>query len=268
MALLTIDVGNSRIKVGLFEDAVTAGELPRCVRATAVAAEAPLPWDEVRMWVDGPVAGVVAGANPRGIAKVLDTWPHELGPRPRTLENRLEFPLLIRVDEPRKVGVDRLLAAVAANVVRPGGRRAVIVSSGTATTVDRVAADGAFEGGAILPGFDLCARALHHYTALLPLVSMDELAREPHPPLGTNTRAAIRSGLFWGQLGAIKELIARLASVEKEPGEPPPLLLLTGGGAGLLAPELPAACVEPHLALQGIVLAAGAATEENRVSPP
>lgn len=257
--MLTIDVGNSRIKFGLFERDARGGELPRCARSTFVAVGDEIPWDEIRSWCGGgEVEGVVAGANPLGVAAVLDTWPAELGPAPRTLENRREFPLEIRVDEPRRVGVDRLLNAVAANVVRPAGRGAVVVDTGTATTVDLVAADGAFEGGAILPGFDLCAKALHDYTALLPRLSIDELDREPRPPLGRNTRAAIRSGLFWGQLGAVRELIARLSA--ELGGSGPPLVLLTGGGAGLLAPELPEARHEPHLALQGIVLAAAAMT--------
>ncbi|MEX0701162.1 MAG: type III pantothenate kinase [Planctomycetales bacterium] len=103
-----------------------------------------------------------------------------------------------------------------------------------------------------MAGFQLSARALHRYTALLPLIGIDELANEPHPPLGRDTRQALRSGLFWGQLGAVKELIARLSVGEKEPA-----LLLTGGGGPLLAPHLPHARHEPHLGLRGLALSAG-----------
>lgn len=252
--LLTIDVGNSRIKFGLFDRSARAevGVLPQCDRSLAVAIDAPIPWDTVASWIDGRFSSaVVAGANPRGIAKVLDGWTETSGPPPRVIDDGTRFPLEIRVDEPRKVGIDRLLNAVAANVVRLAGQPAVIVDTGTATTVDLVSAGGAFEGGAILPGFELCARALHHYTALLPLLSIEELASEPHPPLGRNTRAALRSGLFWGQLGAVRELIGRMAKPDGTP-----LVFLTGGGAGLLAPHLPQARWEPHLALQGIALVA------------
>jgi type III pantothenate kinase len=162
-----------------------------------------------------------------------------------------------------RVGVDRLLNAVAANVIRPAARPAVIVDTGTATTVDLVNTDGAFEGGAILPGFELCARALHDYTALLPLLSIEELAGEPREPLGRNTRAALRSGLFWGQLGAVKELIERLTPVRTEP-----LVLLTGGGAVLLASHFPEARWEPHLSLQGlVVMALGEVPSKERAEP-
>ncbi len=201
-----------------------------------------------------------------------------------------KLPIASRLIHPRRVGIDRVLNAVAANVVRPAGRPAVIVDTGTATTVDLVAADGAFEGGAILPGFELCARALHFYTALLPQISIEELATQSCDPLGRETRAALRSGLFWGQLGAVKELIARLggpaeagwdkaASAAGPPTEDShssmvglrspsracpalrddaPLVLLTGGGAPLLAPQLASARWEPGLSLQGLVLSAGA----------
>lgn len=252
--LLAIDVGNSRIKFGLFErDApAAAGQLPRCAESVAIASDGVIPWNSIRAWPEIAAAfSVIAGTNPRGIAHVVDSWPEELGPRPVVLDDGTRLPITIRVDEPRKVGIDRLLIAVAADVIRPAGEPAIVVSAGTATTVNFVSSDGAFEGGAILPGFQLSAKALHHYTALLPMLSIEELASEPHEPLGRNTRAALRSGLFWGQLGAVRELIARLGE-----GHVHVHLLLTGGGAELLSPHLPQARLERHLALQGIALVA------------
>ena len=96
-------------------------------------------------------------------------------------------------------GIDRLVDAVAANRLRKSHRPAAIVDVGTAITVDLVAADGAFLGGSILPGIALSARALHEFTDLLPLVDVGELV-EPPPALGTDTEAAMRSGLFWGAM--------------------------------------------------------------------
>jgi type III pantothenate kinase len=125
----------------------------------------------------------------------------------------------------------------------------VIIDSGTATTVDVVSTQGAFEGGAILPGFQLCSRALHQYTALLPRIANDELTGPP-PPLGKNTRDAIRSGLFWGQLGAVKELVRHLR--QQLPDEP--MIVVTGGAGRLLAPQFPKALHEPYLALQGLAI--------------
>ncbi len=95
------------------------------------------------------------------------------------------------------VGIDRLVDAVAVNRLRDAGRPAVVVDVGSAITVDLVSRDGAFLGGAILPGIAMSARAIHEFTDLLPLVEMSELIAPP-PVLGTATAPAMESGLFWG----------------------------------------------------------------------
>jgi len=112
-------------------------------------------------------------------------------------------------------------------------------------------------------GVTLCARALNQYTEVLPLISMNELFELPpsedcHPALGTNTQAAIMSGVFWGQIGAVRELINRLSNHERSNGdnETAPKILLTGGGARLLVPYFANARHCPYLPLQGLVLAA------------
>lgn len=249
---LAIDAGNTRIKLGLFawSKASPRGELPRCVERAVVLSHEPIPWELLAQWqsaADGWQPAVIAGSNPHDVERVQADWPSSLGSVPHIVANNDDFPLPIRVDEPRRVGIDRLLNAVAVNELRSAGRPAVIVDSGTATTVDLVSADGAFAGGAILPGLALSAKALHDYTALLPLVSVLELGQATPEPLGCNTRSAIRSGLFWGQLGAVKELIERQAGADAE-------VFVTGGGGALLASHLSHARFEPHLPLQGLVL--------------
>lgn len=251
---LAIDAGNTRIKLGLFawSNARLPGELPSCVERAVVLSHEPIPWELLAQWqsaAGGWQPAVIAGSNPRDVERVQADWPSSMGPVPHIVSNTGDFPLPIRVDEPRRVGIDRLLNAVAVNELRSAGRPAVIVDSGTATTVDVVAEDGTFVGGAILPGLALSAKALHEYTALLPLVSVLELGQEIPEPLGRNTRAAIRSGLFWGQLGAVRELIERQASAEAD-------VFVTGGGGALLAAHLPRARFESHLPLQGLVLVA------------
>ncbi len=252
---LAIDVGNTRIKLGLFAwpSSRQRGELPACIERTSLLADEPLPWDMLAQWrltTSNWLPAAIAGSNPTGVERLKSAWPSSLGPAPRTIANTDDFPLPIHVEEPRRVGIDRLLNAVAVNELRSENRPAVIVDSGTATTVDVVSSAGAFEGGAILPGLALSAKALHEYTALLPLVSVLELGQATPEPLGRNTRAAIRSGLFWGQLGAVRELIERQIGSAAE-------IFVTGGGGALLAEHLPNARFEPHLPLQGLVLIAG-----------
>lgn len=258
--LVTIDVGNSRIKLGLFAQSpgtMLGQQLPAYIRSMAVDVDAEIPWHDLAQWAartSGVINSVVlGGVNPRGRDKVLDGWPLTCWPDPVVIDNPFILPLSIHVDSPRAVGVDRLLNAVAANVIRPAGKAMIIVDSGTATTVDVVSAEGAFEGGAILPGFQLCARALHQYTALLPHIANDELAAHTPEPLGKNTRDAIRSGLFWGQLGAVKELVRHLQQQQAEAA----FTVVTGGAGRLLVPELPRVVMhQPYLALQGLVIVA------------
>jgi type III pantothenate kinase len=150
-----------------------------------------------------------------------------------------------------------LLAAVAANQIRAPNHAAVIIHVGSAIVVDLVSAQGAFLGGAILPGIGMSARAMHDFTDLLPLLPMDELA-DPPPALGTSTMAAMQSGLYWGAVGAMKELIARLttegaSSVAGERLD----VFLTGGAAPTVARFVDSrARFVPHLVLGGIALVA------------
>jgi type III pantothenate kinase len=150
------------------------------------------------------------------------------------------------------VGIDRLIDATAANRLRDAGRAAVVVDVGSAITVDLVSAQGVFLGGAILPGIAMSARALHEHTDLLPLIDMAELSTPP-PALGKATMPAMRAGLFWGAVGAIRQLTEGLSvGLDDEPH-----IFLTGG-AGPAVAELVGDRAEhvPHLTLGGLALIA------------
>ena len=257
--MLVIDAGNSRIKLGRIDPfPADARSLPACRAWAAHECGRSIDAAAIESVGPGSEAACISGSNPREIDRILREWPAAF-PSPRVLLDRSQFPITIDVDFPEKVGIDRLLNAMAANVVRQADQPAILISSGTATTVDYVNAAGDFCGGAILPGFDLCAKALHEYTALLPLIEMSSIIDEMDAPpqLGRNTEAAITSGLYWGHVGAVKELMRRLMLA----GDPhrEPLILLTGGAAPLLFPHLPTIVRhEPHLSLQGLAIAAAA----------
>ena len=257
--VVAVDAGNTRIKLGRFDLAQRSPSgLPVAAFSTAVHCGDELPWDRL---LDGDAPAVITGSNPDEARRVFESWPRDRR-SPILLNDGRRLPIVIDVDAPERVGIDRLLNAVAANIVRGPEQPAVLIDSGTATTVDSVNAAGHFCGGAILPGFDLCSKALHQYTALLPLVEMSAIRREAAAPseLGRNTQAAITSGLYWGHVGAVKELMRRLMLG----GDPhiEPLILLTGGAAPLLYPHLPTIVrLEPHLALQGLAYSATALTD-------
>ncbi|QDT91382.1 type III pantothenate kinase [Gimesia algae] len=262
---LAIDVGNSRIKFVVLHTNLPVKDckqLPLVEHAVSMPIDEPIPWDQLRNWFGNQpeehCQSVVAGSNPRGIIKIVSDWPLTPLPSPVEVLNTADFPLEIDVDEPRKVGIDRLLNAVAANTLRNTDQGAIIVDTGTATTVDVVSTEGHFVGGSILPGFELSAKSLHDYTALLPLIPVADLRQAEPVVLGNHTINAIRSGLFWGQLGAIRELIHQFQnhSLFKTSSESP-LILLTGGGSSLLASHLDDLVqFEPLLTLQGLAIVA------------
>lgn len=252
--LIVVDCGNTRIKFARFEDR-GGNALPQLCEFAAPLCGAVIDWDELRGWPfqSRPVPGYVSGSNPPEVARVLREWPADWQPPIEKCDRReLSIPLL--VDFPDRVGMDRALNAVAARALLSAGQSAVIVDSGTTVTVD-VVSEAGFHGGAILPGFELSAKALTEYTALLPLIEHHRLYDSTPPSIGRNTEAALSSGLYWGHVGAVKELVAR-ESEELRAGSttpfPPPLLILTGGAARLLMPYLPGARFEPMLALQGL----------------
>lgn len=264
---IAIDVGNSRIKIGSFMR--LAGPLPECQESLVFSLQDDGEWSRAVADLAERTPGarvVAAGSNQKGVDRLLAVWP-DAWSSPLIIRTSESFPVRIEVDEPCRVGLDRLLNAVAANRLRAAGQSAIIVDCGTATTVDLVSREGAFKGGAILPGFGLSARALNEYTDALPLVSFDELAGQVDAssetatgpePVGRNTRAAIQSGVFWGHIGAIRELVARLS----DSVEGPSLLILSGGGSSVLAPFMSDAVHCPLLPLQGMSLVADAIEDE------
>jgi type III pantothenate kinase len=251
---VAIDVGNTRTKLGLFDLDDTAAGLPECRELAIVRTGEEIPAAELNRWSEGAAAAlpsIITGSHPTRVAEIIRDWSLPSVSRPVPLADRSRLPIVCDVRYPEKVGIDRLLSAIAANCLRADGCGAVIVDSGTATTVGLVNEAGVFCGGAILPGLALSARALHQYTQLLPEISLDELTRESRGPVGRDTHEAIRSGLFWGHLGAIRELSSRFEQQVRRP-----LKLLSGGGGALLAPYLGDFELVPHLPLKGVALIA------------
>jgi len=114
------------------------------------------------------------------------------------------LPVDVRVDEGTAVGPDRLVNTVAGFDLFGGDL--IVVDFGTATTFDVVAQDGAYVGGVIAPGVNLSLEALHNAAAALPHVDITK----PQAVVGTNTVACMQSGVFWGYVGLIKEITARI----------------------------------------------------------
>jgi type III pantothenate kinase len=129
----------------------------------------------------------------------------------------------VRIDKPKEAGADRLVNAIGAHIAYSGPL--IVIDSGTATTFDVVAADGALEGTAIAPGINLSVQALHLAAAKLPRIAIER----PVHIIGKDTVSAMQSGIFWGYVGLIEYLVT---SIQAEYGQKMSVIA-TGGVASL-----------------------------------
>jgi type III pantothenate kinase len=241
---VVVDVGNSQIKWGRCAE-------HQIVRTGTLSPEDSLDWGrQQREWeLEGRKHWAITGVHPQRCTCFVE-WLEERGQEPLVLNDPAQLPLRVGLPHPERVGLDRLLDALAANSRRPAHTSAVIVDAGSAVTVDLVDQEGVFRGGVIFPGFRLMSLALHHHTALLPLVEMPDQA----PPLvGTSTTAAIRSGIFRAVAGGIRQALEEMREVG------PVVVFLTGGDGRVLHPVLGEEVMYwPEMTLEGIRLAAEA----------
>jgi type III pantothenate kinase len=247
MLRIVADLGNSRLKWGRVGP---GGALEATVAqpvddpgAWAATLDAWDPIGEGSVWaistVNPPVAERLGRfLRDRGVSRVV--WSRSAA----------DVPIDHDLTEPDRAGADRAWAVLAARDLHAPGRPGIVISCGTAITVERVGADGRWKGGAIAPGLALAAKGLHRLTAQLPLVEV----REAPPAWGRSTEPALEAGVFWGAVGAVRELIAR----QSEGLSPHPWLVWTGGDAPTLARwvEGAEARVVPDLVLLGLARAA------------
>ena len=155
------------------------------------------------------------------------------------------LPVMPRVDQGTTVGPDRLVNAAGA-FDRHGGDL-IVVDFGTATTFDVVDTDGAYVGGVIAPGPNTSLESLHTAAAALPHVDISK----PQAVIGTNTVACMQSGIFWGYIGLVKEICARIKAERDREMR----IVGTGGLASLFgASEVLFDGIEDDLTLHGLTV--------------
>ena len=259
--VLVADVGNSRIKLGVV---ATHGDgatiLPTIGRRQDLFSRG-FRCENLREWLSaaapGPAVMLIASVHDAAAARLEAAVAELSATQHRPLRQRRvmhgDFGIAVRLDEPHRVGIDRLAAAAGAGIVKTAGRPAIVVDCGTAATVDIVAADGSFLGGAILPGPALMTKALAEGTSRLPEVAALERGSVPAMP-GRSTQEAIAAGIGWGMRGAITRLVEE-ARRFLGPGSAADVLL-TGGWRAAVREAVPDAREIPDLVLAGIALAA------------
>ncbi len=190
--------------------------------------------DEYAVWLSqllsmanlslGAVDGcIVSSVVPQSIFNLRNLSRRYLKVEPMIIGENVELGIAVRIEKPSEAGADRLVNAVGAHLTYPGAL--LVIDSGTATTFDIVAGDGAFEGGAIAPGINLSMQALHAAAARLPRVAI----QRPAKAIGTDTVGAMQSGIYWGYVCLIEGLVSRM----KAEYAAPLTVIGTGGVASL-----------------------------------
>ncbi len=195
---------------------------------------------------DGGLDGaVVASVVPPLLDVVVAAIGRRLDVPVLTVGPGLKTGIRIRMDNPREVGADRIVNAVAAVELCPTG--AVVVDLGTATTFDCVSPEGEYLGGIIAPGLNISAEALVRRTAKLPEVTITR----PDRAIGKNTEASMQSGIFFGYVALIDGLVER---IRQELAFEPEIIATGGHSAALAASSRTISRVEPDLTLLGLAL--------------
>jgi len=246
--LLALDIGNTNIVVGLFDQQDLVGHWRLTTDRHRTADELRLTTsallDEARVdpaEVEGVAVACVVPALHGPLQEGLESL---FGEAPRFL-NAETTPIPLLVTEPHAVGADRIANCIAAHARYPGA--VLVIDVGTALTFDLVGEDGAFLGGAIAPSMQLAARALVDRAAQLFSVDLDV----PLTVIGKTTAENLRSGVVLGFLNLVSGLIGRFhAEVEG-----PLRVIATGGNGELFAKQIEAiACYDPFLTLEGLRL--------------
>lgn len=250
-SLVVADIGNTTIDVGEFCSVDSrSNDLPtpeRVIKLDALAFDG----EALEDWLSNSHTGDwFVGSVNENVRRRFCAWAADRpgSQRLRTIGHS-HLALSMAVRKRASVGIDRVAAAAATNKLRHPDRPAIIISTGSAITVNVVSKDGVFLGGLISPGFQMSLRSLAQDTDQLPRV---EFVDQIPPLIGDDTESAIRAGTFWNIVTGIDGVLSRLKT--ELAGECD--VFGTGGAMPLLLPHLHQVVRhEPNLVLSGLALA-------------
>jgi type III pantothenate kinase len=251
--LLAVDAGNTNIVFALLEDGV--------IRARwRIATDPRRTADQYAVWLHqllelegyarGAVDSVIVGTVvPRALHNLEVLAVKYFGVEPLIAgEGAAQWGIELDVAEPRTVGADRVLNAIAAHEAHPGDL--IVIDFGTATTFDHVDYSGAYKGGIIAPGINLSLDALVTAAAKLPRIAIEAPAGNLSV-IGRTTEDQMHIGIYWGYVAMIEGLVARMKAEIGRPAR----VISTGGLATLFdAHSEVFDAIEPDLTVQGLAL--------------
>jgi type III pantothenate kinase len=247
--ILVMDVGNTNIVLGVYE----GDDLKYHWRVGTSRKKSE---DEYGMFISNLLTHVGLGFNDIDGIILSSVVPPLMFPLEKMCEKYFNLkPLIIgpgiktglniKTENPREVGADRIVNAVAA--LNEYDSPLIIVDFGTATTYCYIDKNKNYLGGAISPGISISTEALYTHAAKLPRI---EITKPAHV-VGKNTVSAMQAGIFYGYVGQVEGIVKRM----KEQAEEEPLVIATGGLAHLIGEESPIIdVVDPFLTLKGLQL--------------
>lgn len=247
--IFVFDVGNTNIVLGVYEEDVlkyhwrietnrnrTEDEFGMTIKS--LFDHAGLRFSDINGIIISSVVPPIMFALERMCQKYFHVKPLVVGPGIKTGLN-------IKYENPREVGADRIVNAVAA--IHEYGSPLIIVDFGTATTYCYVNEQRQYMGGAIAPGIGISTEALYSRAAKLPRI---EIAR-PENVIGKNTVSAMQAGIVYGYVGQVEGIVNRMM----QQSEKKPTVIATGGLSNLIAQESNIIdIVDPYLTLKGLIL--------------
>jgi type III pantothenate kinase len=248
--LLAIDVGNTETVIGVFQGERLAWHWRMATRRERTADELALLFggflEQQGLSFSRQITGVVLASvvpdQTQSLRDMVDRYFHF---PPVVVEPGIKTGVSIHTDNPKEVGPDRIVNALAAFATYGGP--CIVVDFGTATTFDAVSERGEYLGGAIAPGIQVSAQGLFQATARLPRVELTT----PRNVIGKNTVESVQSGLLYGAAAEVEGMVERM---QKELGGHA-TVIVTGGLAALVAPLCPAVDHhDPWLTLEGLRL--------------
>ncbi len=247
--LLAIDIGNTNVVIGVFDG-------KRLVANWRVSTNAQITADEYAMIFKdlfdfaglkmGQVTGVIISTVVPPILRTMTGMCRTyFKQEPLVVSHEIKTGITFRYENPRELGADRIVNAAAA--FNFYGGPLIIIDFGTATTFCAITGQGAYLGGAIVPGIRISAEALFQRASKLPRF---EFAR-PEKMIGGDTVSAMQAGLLFGYAGLVDGIVERM----KRELSPDARVVATGGLAELVAPETRSILdVRPQLTLEGLQL--------------
>ncbi|TFE24107.1 type III pantothenate kinase [Cohnella luojiensis] len=245
--ILVVDVGNTNIVLGLYQGRILSHNWRLSTNRSATV-------DEYGILISNlfqlagvradQIEGVILSSVVPPIMNTLEQlFTKYVGKEALIVGPGIKTGLNIRYENPREVGADRIVNAVAG--IEQYGTPLVVVDFGTATTFDYIDASGAYLGGAIVPGIGISAEALYQRAAKLPRIELSK----PKTVIGRNTVAAMQAGIIFGYAGQVDGIVRRICKEFNVQ----PRVIATGGLAEMIAEESETIeKVDPLLTLEGL----------------